>query len=179
MNTLYFIYEDENPSVHYLYLGENLISGGASDVEIPSLGALTDVSIDNAEPHSFLIKDSVTGNWVAKTPADVAELIKEHIDISPSIDGDNLSIEILDNVIQLKGFGTEYYAYIPAKDGQDSQYVLTQGFKAGLEPKVSETDNGLVLSWYEPNTETIEHLEAEIVNIENSISDLGIVINSL
>lgn len=178
-NTLYFIYEDENPSVHYLYLGENLISGGASDVEIPSLGALTDVSIDNAEPHSFLIKDSVTGNWVAKTPADVAELIKEHIDISPSIDGDNLSIEILDNVIQLKNFGTEYYAYIPAQDGQDSQYVLTQGFKAGLEPKVTEIDNELVLSWYEPNTEAIDKVNTKVSTLENGISEINTAIEEI
>ena len=178
-NTLYFIYEDENPSVHYLYLGENLISGGASNVEIPSLGALTDVSIDNAEPHSFLIKDSITGNWVAKTPADVAELIKEHIDISPSIDGDNLSIEILDNVIQLKNFGTEYYAYVPAKDGQDSQYVLTQGFKAGLEPKVIETDSGLALSWYEPNTEAIDKVNTKVSTLENGISEINTAIEEI
>ena len=185
-NTLYFIY-GENDSTGSLYMGEKIISGGDTNYIFSTLDELSDVNVANAESNSFLVKDNATDNWVAKTPAQVAELIQEYINNESiiNLESDNLSVEILDNVIQLKNYGTQYYAYVPAvKDEtgnilEASKYVLTNGFKAGLEPKVEESAEGLVLSWYEPNTETIEHLEAEIVNIENSISDLGTVINSL
>ena len=55
--------------------------------------------------------------------------------------GDNLSIEVKDDIIQLKNFGKNYYAYVPAvKDPEGniteaSKYTLTEGFKAGLEPR--------------------------------------------
>ena len=66
--------------------------------------------------------------------------------------GDELSIEIVDGVIQLKGFGTQYYAYVPAVKNpetgeiiESSKYVLTDGFKAGLEPRViANEDNNFM-----------------------------------
>lgn len=183
-NTLYFIYEDDNPAISYLYLGESLVSGGNSNAEIPSLGALTDVNIDNAEPHSFLVKDSVTGNWVAKTPVDVAELIKEHIETSPVLSGDNLSTEIINNVIQLKNYGTHYYAFVPSSvdaEGKEvpSTYVLTEGFKAGLEPRVTEIDGELILNWYEPNSEEISALNNKIDSLQKDIEEIDTSIEEI
>ena len=186
-NTLYFIYGEDDSSVGSLYLGERVISGGDTNYVFSTLDELSDVDVANAESGSFLVKDSTTDNWVAKTPIQVAELIQEYINNEPviNLDSDNLSVEILDNVIQLKNYGTSYYRYIPAvKDSagnitEESKYVLTDGFKAGLEPRVEETTDGLVLSWYEPNNEKIENLEAEIANIENSILDIETAVSSL
>jgi hypothetical protein len=149
-------------------MGTKLISGGETNYIFSTLDELSDVEVANAESNSFLVKDSITNNWIAKTPAQVAELIQDYItnngETPQNIDGDNLSIEILDNVIQLKNYGTSYYAFIPSvKDAngniiEQSKYVLTEGFKAGLEPKVEETESGLTISWYEPNNESIEDI---------------------
>lgn len=187
-NTLYFIYSDDESSAGSLYMGEKIISGGETNYIFSTLDELSDVDVSNAESSSFLVKDGATNNWVAKTPAQVAELIQDYIENNEpvvNLEGDNLSIEVLNNIIQLKNYGTNYYAYIPAvKDAagnilEESKYVLTEGFKAGLEPKVEETENGLILSWYEPNNEITDNLEAEITILENSITDIGSVINTL
>lgn len=180
-NTLYFIYADD-ASTGSLYMGEKVISGGDTNYIFSTLDELSDVEVTNAESNSFLVKDSATNNWVAKTPAQVAELIQEHININTDITsliGDNLSIDVIDNVIQLKNYGSNYYAYVPAtKDAsgniiEESKYVLTEGFKSGLEPRVEETENGLIISWYEPNSENIENLNSIINNIKNSITDIN------
>ena len=114
-NTLYFIY-DENDSTGSLYMGEKIISGGDTNYIFSTLDELSDVNVADAESNSFLVKDNATDNWVAKTPAQVAELIQEYINNEPiiNLESDNLSVEILDNVIQLKNYGTQYYAYVPA-----------------------------------------------------------------
>lgn len=180
-NTLYFIYADDS-SIGSLYMGEKVISSGNTNYVFSTLDELSDVEVTNAESNSFLVKDSATNNWVAKTPAQVAELIQEYIENNNeeviNLDSDNLSVEIIDNIIQLKNYGSNYYAFIPAvKDTsgnitEESKYVLTEGFKAGLEPRVEKTDDGLVISWYEPNTETTDILANEIDKIKTSIEEV-------
>ena len=77
--------------------------------------------------------------------------------------GDNLSIEIVDGKVQLKDFGIGYYAYVPAdEDGNEAHYVYTEGFKAGLEPRVKLDGEAFVIAWYEPSTETAEGVSASI-----------------
>lgn len=179
-NTLYFIYADDS-SAGSLYMGEKVISGGDTNYVFSTLDELSDVEVTNAESNSFLVKDSATNNWVAKTPVQVAELIQEYINNNEEVinlNSDNLSVEIIDNIIQLKDYGSHYYAFVPSvKDEngnviEESKYVLTEGFKAGLEPKVEETEDGLVLSWYEPNSESIGILNEEISNVKTSIEDI-------
>jgi hypothetical protein len=83
-------------------MGEKVISSGDTNYIFSTLDELSDVEVTNAESNSFLVKDSATNNWVAKTPAQVAELIQEHININADITsliGDNLSIDVIDNVI--------------------------------------------------------------------------------
>lgn len=180
-NTLYFIYADDS-STGSLYMGEKVISGGDTNYIFSTLNELSDVEVTNAESNSFLVKDSATDNWIAKTPAQVAELIQEYIENSSeeiiNLNSDNLSVEIIDNIIQLKNYGSNYYAFVPAvKDAsgniiEESKYVLTEGFKAGLEPKVEETDNGLIISWYEPNSETADNLVNEINEVKTSVEEI-------
>lgn len=98
--------------------------------------------------------------------------------------GDNLSVEIVDGAIQLKGFGKEYYAYVPAvKDGEGnitipSKYVLTEGFKAGLEPRVVLNGEDLVIAWYEPGSETIEDVAANVESVSKTVDELDNVLNA-
>lgn len=99
---------------------------------------------------------------------------------------DNNSIEIINNVVQLKDFGTKYYAFIPAVKNEEtgevitpSTYVLTEGFKEGLEPRVRLENEKYSIAWYEPSGETaedifsaLENINSEINNLENSITNL-------
>ena len=99
--------------------------------------------------------------------------------------GDELSVEIVDGVIQLKGFGTQYYAYVPAVKNpetgeiiESSKYVLTDGFKAGLEPRVIANEDKLVLAWYEPGTETVEDVAANIESVSKTVNNLDQTLNA-
>lgn len=99
--------------------------------------------------------------------------------------GDELSVEIVDGVIQLKGFGTQYYAYVPAVKNpetgeiiESSKYVLTNGFKAGLEPRVIANEDKLVLAWYEPGTETVEDIAANIESVSKTVNNLDQTLNA-
>ena len=76
-NTLYFIYSDDESSAGSLSMGEKIISGGETNYVFSTLDELSDVDVSNAESGSFLVKDGATDNWVAKTPAQVAELIQD------------------------------------------------------------------------------------------------------
>lgn len=101
--------------------------------------------------------------------------------------GDNASIEIVDGKVQLKNFGTSYYAYVPAvKDDEgniteESKYVLTEGFKAGLEARVVEVEvDGEVtyeIGWYEPSSETIEDVSAKLETLTQKTETLEDAIN--
>lgn len=98
--------------------------------------------------------------------------------------GDNLSIEIADGKVQLKNFGKEYYAYVPAvKDEEgniteESKYVLTEGFKAGLEPRVILDGENLVIAWYEPGSETIEDVATNVESVSKVVDELDEVLNA-
>lgn len=79
-NTLYFIYpEGENANtIGALFMGSRAISGGDIITTAASLDELADVVVTGAGANSFLVKDS-NGNWVAKTAADVAALVKDNM----------------------------------------------------------------------------------------------------
>lgn len=178
-NTLYFIYSEDNNSTGSLYLGNRLISGGETNYVYSTLDDLTDVDVSNADINSFLIKNDA-GNWVSKTPKQIAELIQQYINNEESthLIGDNLSVEIIDNVIQLKNYGTNYYAFVPAvKDEnnniiEESKYILKEGFKEGLEPKIKSIDNKFIISWYEPNP-TISNITTDLEEVKINITKLN------
>lgn len=92
--------------------------------------------------------------------------------------GDNASIEVIDNKIQLKGFGKSYFAYHPAEKDDEgnitkpSSYEKVEGFKEGLEPRVIADENGLSLAWYEPSSETIEDISANIEAVNKTVDVL-------
>ena len=86
--------------------------------------------------------------------------------------GDNLSIEVIDGVIQIKGFGKQYYKYIAATEEDEARYELTEGFIDGLEPKIVEVGGDLVIGWYEPNPTTVEGLDTKITTVEENITTI-------
>jgi hypothetical protein len=65
-------------------MGSRIISGGDVTIASASLNDLSDVIVQGAGTNSFLVKDD-SGNWVAKSLADVVALIKNNLgDIAAS-----------------------------------------------------------------------------------------------
>lgn len=104
--------------------------------------------------------------------------LKEVGSTSSLSETDNVSIEIVDGKIQLKDFGVGYYAYVPAvkdTDGnviEEAQYIYTEGFKAGLEPRVKLDGENLVIAWYEPSGETSADIAANLEILSQKIDDV-------
>ena len=99
--------------------------------------------------------------------------------------GDDLSIEIVDGAIQLKNFGKKYYAYVPAVKDEEtgeileaSKYVPVEGFKAGLEPRVVLDGEDLIIAWYEPGSETVEDVAANVESVSQVVDELDEVLNA-
>lgn len=83
-----------------------------------------------------------------------------------SITADEATIEDASGTIRLKNFGQGYYA---AADG-----AWTEGFKAGLEPKVREVSTGVYeLAWYEPkkSADAVADEVAEATEAINTIEE--------
>lgn len=115
-------------------------------------------------------------NSVSLYIIDTDRSLKE-VGSAPLVDND--SIEIINNVVQLKDFGTKYYAFIPAVKNEEtgevitpSTYVLTDGFKEGLEPRVRLENEKYSIAWYEPNDETVEDIFSALENINSEINNL-------
>ena len=63
-----------------------------------------------------------------------------------------------DDTLSLYDFGKKYYKFVAANGDVAAHYEATEGWKDGLEPKVS----GGVLAWYEPNPTTVDGLQSSI-----------------
>lgn len=93
--------------------------------------------------------------------------------------GDDASIEIIDGKVQLKDFGVKYYAYIPAERNEAgeivkaSEYVLTEGFKAGLEPRVHFENDVYSIAWYEPSGEAVEDIALAIDDLKTDLINIA------
>lgn len=174
-NTLYFIYDSKDSTSGTLYLGSRMIAGGNNGSL--SLSDLSDVlGTDVAKANSFLVKDN-EGNWQAKTLQEVIELIENNSNFVPQ--GDNKSVEVVDDKVQLKNFGAGYYKYVAAvKDEggailEPSSYQFVEGeFVAGLEPRVIDKNGQLEIAWYEPSTETAEGVSAKVESLSKSLEEV-------
>lgn len=80
--------------------------------------------------------------------------------------GDDQSIVKNDNdTLSLYDFGKKYYKFVAAAGDVDAHYEATEGWKDGLEPKVS----GGVLAWYEPNPTTVDGLQSSINTLQADV----------
>lgn len=95
-------------------------------------------------------------------------------EVGKSIATDNKTIVMNNEVLSLKDFGTQYYAYVPATDDAEATYELTQGWKAGLQPRVvANTDGtGYSLAWYEPSSTTVEGLNDIVTSMQGTVDGL-------
>lgn len=94
--------------------------------------------------------------------------------------GDNASIELVDGVLSIKDFGKKYYKYIEAVEGgAAAHYELTEGWVAGLEPRVVAVGEEMVIGWYEPNPTTAEGVKDQVTEVQGQVdgvkADLGTV----
>lgn len=97
---------------------------------------------------------------------------------SASLAADDSSIEIINDKVQLKNFGVNYYAYVPAERNEAgeitkaSEYVLTEGFKEGLEPRVHFENDVYSIAWYEPSGDVAEDIAATVEVLKEDISSV-------
>ena len=129
-----------------------------------------------------LTYDEETGQW-QNCPF---EFLLEDYAPTLTAETDNMSIETIEGVLQLKDFGIGYYAYVPAVKDEEtgeiitpSTYKYTEGFISGLEPRIIADENkNLCLAWYEPGVETVEDIAANIEDISKSLDSLNQAINA-
>lgn len=106
-------------------------------------------------------------------------------EVGSATNGDNASIELVDGVLSVKDFGKRYYKYVAAVEGGEAaHYELTEGWVAGLEPRVVEVDGAMVIGWYEPNPTTAEgvkdqviEVQGEVEQVQNDVKDLEDLLN--
>jgi hypothetical protein len=84
-----------------------------------------------------------------------------------TINSDNTSLTIKDEIITLKNWGTQYYKYVPATETEAAHFTLQvvdsdHPWVAGLEPRVVEERGEMVLAWYEPDPSTVEGIKDQI-----------------
>ena len=102
-----------------------------------------------------------------------------------SLAADDSSIEIINDKVQLKNFGVNYYAYVPAERDEageitkSSKYVLTEGFREGLEPRVHFENDVYSIAWYEPSGDVAEDIAATVKVLKEDISSVKTDINDI
>ena len=89
--------------------------------------------------------------------------------------GDDQSIvKNEDDTLSLYDFGKKYYKFVAAEGDVVAHYEVTEGWKDGLEPKVS----GGVLAWYEPNPTTVDGIQPFINMLQAQVDTAEIAIKS-
>ena len=63
--------------------------------------------------------------------------------------------------------------------GEAAHYEVTEGWVAGLEPKVVLEGEDLVIGWYEPNPTTAEGVKDQVVEVQGEVEKAKEDINSL
>lgn len=96
-----------------------------------------------------------------------------------SVAADDASIVVVDGKVQLKDFGSHYYAFVPAQCDEETgeiitpaTYELTEGFKENLEPRVRFEDDKYFIAWYEPSGEIAEDIAVVVDTLKDNIVSL-------
>ena len=129
------------------------------------------------------------GQIVAVVNADSTEIyyLDQELAIKPvgSVPtADNKSIQVVDGILSLYNYGTSYYKYI--KEIKDSEGNVTSPARyekvevstdnpwiSGLEPRVIDEDGELVIGWFEPNPTTIEGVQAQISDLQQTVEGIA------
>ena len=91
-------------------------------------------------------------------------------EVGSATNGDGASIELVDGVLSVKDFGKRYYKYVAAVEGgAAAHYELTEGWMAGLEPRVVEVDGEMVIGWYQPNPTTADTVKDQVIEVQGDV----------
>lgn len=93
-------------------------------------------------------------------------------EVGKSIATDNKTIVMNNEVLSLKDFGVQYYAYNSETGETDT--APTTGWKAGLQPRViANTDgSGYSIAWFEPSSTTVEGLNDIVSSMQGTVDGL-------
>lgn len=102
-------------------------------------------------------------------------------EVGKSVATDDKTIVMSNEVLSLKDFGVQYYAYVVDEESGNTTHVLTQGWKAGLQPRVvANTDGtGYSLAWYEPSSTTVEGLNDIVTSMQGTVDGIDERIGSV
>ena len=152
------------------------------------------VAAENAAANAMPAGDSTTVYYYGMTLCVVESSLATLYIIQPDktlkevgsvSNGDGLSIEVKEGKIQIKGFGNKYFKYIPAIQNEEtgeivtpSTYEETEGFIAGLEPRVVLNEEGKYeIAWYEPSTETLEGINSKVDSVVATVETIEDILN--
>ena len=201
-DTLYFISaSDEN--IGKLYLGNKLISnniGNVAELEDVLLSELADnqlLSYDGAQGKwvnksifeaiglfggatateqgaNGLVPAPGAGMQNAFLRGDGQWVTIEAGEGSSSLNADEKSVTIKDEVITLKDFGAKYYRFVPKTEDVPAHYEAQivdneHPWKEGLTPKVVLENGELILGWFEPDTTSVEEVVEQINAVQEQV----------
>lgn len=93
--------------------------------------------------------------------------------------GDEKTISLTNDVLGLKNWGIEYYAY-NTETGEHVKQVVDEShpWLAGLQPRATTVeDDTIEIAWYQPST-TIEDVSSIVNTLQTSVSNLSTAIGS-
>lgn len=87
---------------------------------------------------------------------------------------DDSSVSVYNNKISLHNYGKYFYKYNEVSEVYEKTAVSDSApWKAGLEPRVVNENDELVLGWFEPNPTTVEGLKSQIGSIQTALDSLA------
>lgn len=91
-DTLYFIYDKNNPSAGgLLYLGDTLIGGTGSIVGSTTLSGLTDIDLTDIADGALLQYDLPADKWIAVQPSDIGAAGSTSVNVGILADGETVA----------------------------------------------------------------------------------------
>lgn len=164
-----------------LPLDKDSVVHGLAELEALKTGAVT-------YPGQIVavIEDAVMEGDTIKTPETTTLYYFDHElnyhEVGKVPVGDEVSIEVKDEVISLRDFGKAYYKYYPESEENGETVAAhyekvevdtTNIWKAGLEPKVVNENGKMVLGWFEPNPTTIEGVNNQVIALRSDVDALN------
>lgn len=146
--------------------GTSVLPDGKS-LEFKTDGETLQMKNFGKEYYAFHDKDTIIEgeDWVYPTDMPVVSDEIEDGTYCHAHNGSIMSWCVLENRIWV----------LAPRDGHPTPwYELTEGWKAGLEPKVTSNEGGeFVIAWYEPSSTTIEGLSSIVEGLSGEVSALS------
>lgn len=110
-------------------------------------------------------------------------------EVIPDVDGFSIELTAA-NQMQLRSFGTKYYAYVAEVTDEATGEVIPAHYvpqevdaahpwKDGLEPRVVLEGMDYILGWFEPNPTTVEGVNAQVTALQTKVDNLTEAVGDL